>query len=68
MKQLLTLLCCMLLAFAIFAGCSSEQEGTEQGAAGQPEEMQDTTRMEAAPDTMMQDTMMEDTMMMQDSM
>ncbi|HUV31091.1 MAG TPA: hypothetical protein VMY05_08405 [Acidobacteriota bacterium] len=49
MKRLFVVFVCLLLAIAIIGGCSSQEESPEQtGAAGQPEEMADTTRMDSA--------------------
>ena len=50
MKRTAALFCCLLLALSIIAGCSAKEEPTPQpGAAGQPEEIADTTRMDTAP-------------------
>lgn len=65
MKKLLLLAFCLLFALSLFAGCGQEKEGTEgKTAAGEPEEMMDTTRMDAA-DTMETDTMATDTTVME---
>ena len=65
MKKLLLLAFCILFAVSLIAGCGQEKEGTEgQTGAGEPEEMMDTTRMDAA-DTMQTDTMPMDTTMME---
>ena len=63
MKKLLLLAFCLLFALSLITGCGQKKEGTEgQTGAGEPEEMMDTTRMDAA-DTMQADTMAPDTTM-----
>ena len=48
MKRCFTLMLCLML-LASFIGCAKEEAGeTETGAAGQAEEMADTTRLDSA--------------------
>ncbi|UCC43465.1 MAG: hypothetical protein JSU65_10010 [Candidatus Zixiibacteriota bacterium] len=52
MKKYVALFCLLLLAAMLVIGCTAEQEPQQEGAAGQPEETADSTRMDAAePDT-----------------
>jgi hypothetical protein len=50
MKRVLILILCVLFALSLLAGCGQKQEGTktETTAAGKPEEMADSTRMDSA--------------------
>jgi len=49
MKRFLVLLCVLALAFTLIAGCSSQEETPkETGAAGHPEEVADSTRLDSA--------------------
>ncbi|MGD8922001.1 MAG: hypothetical protein PVH24_02050 [Candidatus Zixiibacteriota bacterium] len=67
MKRILILLLCGLFALALVAGCGQKEQTQEGTAAGAPEEMADSTRMDsAAMDTTM-DTTMPDTSMTTDS-
>ena len=58
MKKLLVLLLCLAFGVAIMAGCGTKEEPaqTDTSAAGHPEEMADTTRMDSAMEGTM-DTM-----------
>ena len=68
MKRILILLLCGLFALALVAGCGQKEQTQEGTAAGAPEEMADTTRMDsAAMDTSMDTTTMPDTGMTTDT-
>lgn len=59
MKRLLVLLMCLALLTAFVVSCGEKEGAETDAAAGQPEEMADTTRMDSA--------MMEEGMEMADS-
>jgi hypothetical protein len=64
MKKFLVVFVCLLFAASLLVGCGQKEAQEDTSAAGQPEEMADTTRMDSAamqPDT----TMMQDTTMME---
>lgn len=50
MKRIFILGLCLLFTLSVLSGCGQKQEGTktEATAAGQPEEMADSTRMDSA--------------------
>jgi len=48
MKKFLSLVCCFLLMLSMFGCGKQETQETDTGAAGQPEEMADTTRLDSA--------------------
>ena len=66
MKRLLIVFACGLLMLALLAGCGKKEDAThDTSAAGHPEEMADSTRMDSAmhDSTMMdsvKDSMMEE--------
>ena len=69
-RKVLALLACLLLVLSVIGGCSAEKEPPAQpGAAGQPEEIADSTRMDSVADsivteaeTLVPDTMAHDSM------
>lgn len=65
MKRFLIAFACGLLLLALLAGCGKKEETTnDTSAAGHPEEMADSTRMDSAmhDSTIMDSTMMDSTM------
>ena len=54
MKKLLAIVMCLALGTMFLVGCGKKEGTKTNSAAGQPEEMADTTRMDSA---MMNDTM-----------
>lgn len=53
----------LMIAMALVIGCTSSEEPKTEGAGGAIEEAADTTRMDAAVDSMMPDSAMVDSMM-----
>ena len=52
MKRLFVSLACLLLILSVF-GCGKQAEEQDTGAAGHPEEMADSTRLDSAATQMM---------------
>lgn len=64
MKRFLIVFACGLLMLALLGGCGKKEETThDTSAAGHPEEMADSTRMDSA----MHDTAMMDSAMMNET-
>ncbi len=61
MKKFLTTFFCLLFVVSLLAGCGTKEKAEPTPAAGAPEEMADTTRMDSAMPDAPEGMVMDDT-------